>query len=189
METTITTCGWVLFGLLTAALTIFAVAFLYGCGFLGYRLSSRLIRERKWWKKAVRQGDHRITHYAAVTMSDRLGYGEAATLGGTSETQTKITQTDMTTEEKAKAYAENIFGNPITPRGIEETRVARNAYLAGATEALASQWKDPRLSCRRMIDRCLLRPIVRTRSCAMQSPISLQEHGISRMIGIMTAEC
>lgn len=140
METTITTCGWVLFGLLTAALTIFAVAFLYGCGFLGYRLSSRLIRERKWWKKAVRQGDHRITHYAAVTMSDRLGYGEAATLGDTSETQTKITQTDMTTEEKAKAYAENIFGNPITPRGIEETRVARNAYLAGATEALASQW-------------------------------------------------
>ncbi|MBJ2192844.1 MAG: hypothetical protein JFT09_05800 [Muribaculaceae bacterium] len=62
METTITTCGWVLFGLLTAALTIFAVAFLYGCGFLGYRLSSRLIRERKWWKKAVRQGDHRIRH-------------------------------------------------------------------------------------------------------------------------------
>ena len=145
METTITTCGWVLFGLLTAALTIFAVAFLYGCGFLGYRLSSRLIRERKWWKKAVRQGDHRITHYAAVTMSDRLGYGEAATLGGTSETQTKITQTDMTTEEKAKAYAENIFGNPITPRGIEETRVARNAYLAGATEALSSQWKDPKV--------------------------------------------
>lgn len=145
METTITTCGWVLFGLLTAALTIFAVAFLYGCGFLGYRLSSRLIRERKWWKKAVRQGDHRITHYAAVTMSDRLGYGEAATLGGTSETQTKITQPDMTTEEKAKAYAENIFGNPITPRGIEETRVARNAYLAGATEALASQWKDPKV--------------------------------------------
>ncbi len=113
METTITTCGWVLFGLLTAALTIFAVAFLYGCGFLGYRLSSRLIRERKWWKKAVRQGDHRITHYAAVTMSDRLGYGEAATLGGTSETQTKITQT--------------------------------NAYLAGATEALSSQWKDPKV--------------------------------------------
>lgn len=46
----------------------------------------------------------------------------------------------MTTEEKARAYAENIFGNPITPRGIEGTRVARNAYLAGATEALASQW-------------------------------------------------
>ena len=46
METTITTCGWVLFGLLTAALTIFAVAFLYGCGFLGYRLSSRLIRKQ-----------------------------------------------------------------------------------------------------------------------------------------------
>lgn len=46
----------------------------------------------------------------------------------------------MTTEEKAKAYAENIFGNPITPRGIAEKRAARNAYLAGATEALASQW-------------------------------------------------
>ncbi len=51
----------------------------------------------------------------------------------------------MTTEDKAKAYAENIFGNPITPRGIEETRVARKAYLAGAAEALASQWKDPKV--------------------------------------------
>lgn len=51
----------------------------------------------------------------------------------------------MTTEEKARAYAENIFGNPITPRGIEETRVARKAYLAGAADALASQWKDPKV--------------------------------------------
>lgn len=81
METTITICGWVLFGVLTVALTIFAGAFLYGCGFLGYRLSTRLLRECKGWKKAIRKGDHRITHYAAITMSDRLGYGEAATLG------------------------------------------------------------------------------------------------------------
>ena len=51
METTITTCGWVLFGLLTAALTIFAVAFLYGCGFLGYRLSSRLIKSANGGRK------------------------------------------------------------------------------------------------------------------------------------------
>ena len=51
----------------------------------------------------------------------------------------------MTTEEKAKAYAENLFGSPITPRGIAEKRAARDAYLAGATEALASQWKDPKV--------------------------------------------
>lgn len=81
METTITTCGWVLFGILIAALIIFAVAFLYGCGFLGYHLSTRLIRERKWWKKAVREGNYRVTYHAAVTMSDRLEYGETATLG------------------------------------------------------------------------------------------------------------
>ena len=81
METTITICGWVLFGALTLAMTAFVAAFLYGCTFLGYRLSTRLIRERRWWKKAVREGNHRITHYAALTMCDRLGYGETATLG------------------------------------------------------------------------------------------------------------
>lgn len=81
METTITIFGWVLFGLLILAATAFAAAFLYGCTFLGYRLSTRLMRERKWWKKAIREGNYRVTYLAAVTMSERLGYGEKATLG------------------------------------------------------------------------------------------------------------
>lgn len=81
METTITICGWVLFGLIAIAITAFVAAFVYGCTFLGYQLSTRLIRERRWWKKAVRDGNHRIVRCAAVTMSDRFGYGETATLG------------------------------------------------------------------------------------------------------------
>lgn len=51
----------------------------------------------------------------------------------------------MTTEEKAKAYAENEFSDPITLGGIAAKLAAKNAYLAGATEALASQWKDPKV--------------------------------------------
>lgn len=47
----------------------------------------------------------------------------------------------MTTEEKAKAYAEKL---PVTAAtwGMRKSVIA-DAYLAGATEALASQWKDP----------------------------------------------
>ena len=51
----------------------------------------------------------------------------------------------MTTEEKARAYAENEFSDPITLGGIAAKLAAKNAYLAGATEALASQWKDPKV--------------------------------------------
>lgn len=80
METTITTCGWVLFVILTAAMIAFALAFIWGCSFLGYHLSTRLIRERKWWKKIIREQNHRMTHYAAIVMRDRLGYGATATL-------------------------------------------------------------------------------------------------------------
>jgi len=49
----------------------------------------------------------------------------------------------MTTEEKARAYAENL---PVTAAtwGMRK-RVIADAYLAGATEALASQWKDPKV--------------------------------------------
>lgn len=81
METIITSCGWLLLGLLTAAIVTFAAVFLWGSGYLGYHLSTRFIRERKWWKKAVRESNYKITHYAAIVMSDRLGYGESATLG------------------------------------------------------------------------------------------------------------
>ena len=44
----------------------------------------------------------------------------------------------MTTEEKARAYAENL---PATAAawGMRKNVIA-DAYLAGATEALASQW-------------------------------------------------
>lgn len=80
METTITTCGWVLLAILTAAMIAFAVAFIWGCGFLGYHLSTKLIRERKGWKKAIRESNHKITQYAAIIMSDKLGYGATATL-------------------------------------------------------------------------------------------------------------
>ena len=54
----------------------------------------------------------------------------------------------MTTEEKAKAYAEKAY-YPAPEYGWYEsdheamTDVLEQAYLTGATEALASQWKDP----------------------------------------------
>lgn len=49
----------------------------------------------------------------------------------------------MTTEEKARAYAEKL---PVTAAtwGMRK-RVIADAYLTGATEALASQWKDPKV--------------------------------------------
>ena len=56
----------------------------------------------------------------------------------------------MTTEEKAKAYAEKAY-YPAPEYGWYEsdheamTDVLEQAYLAGATEALASQWKDPKV--------------------------------------------
>lgn len=54
----------------------------------------------------------------------------------------------MTTEEKARAYAEKAY-YPAPEYGWYEsdheamTDVLEQAYLAGAAEALASQWKDP----------------------------------------------
>lgn len=56
----------------------------------------------------------------------------------------------QTTEEKAKAYAEKAY-YPAPEYGWYEsdheamTDVLEQAYLAGATEALASQWKDPKV--------------------------------------------
>lgn len=72
---------------------------------------------------------------------------EGKRLGGTSETQTKITQTDMTTEEKAVKQAELHFKMLCNYTSPEELikRAYRAGYLAGATEALASQWKDPKV--------------------------------------------
>lgn len=81
MDIIITTLGWILYMILIATLTAFAVACIYGCAQLGYHISTRLIRERRLWKRIVRQGNYKIIQYAAIVMSDRLGYGENATLG------------------------------------------------------------------------------------------------------------
>lgn len=56
----------------------------------------------------------------------------------------------MTTEEKARAYAEKAY-YPAPEYGWYEsdheamTDVLEQAYLTGATEALASQWKDQKV--------------------------------------------
>ena len=80
METTITICGWVLAGTIALVLAVFIAAAIWGAAFLGYQLSTRFLRERRGWQKAIRESNHKITHYAAIIMSDRLGYGEDATL-------------------------------------------------------------------------------------------------------------
>ena len=43
----------------------------------------------------------------------------------------------MTTEEKARAYADRYEAKPMAETAIR-------AYIAGHFEALASQWKDPK---------------------------------------------
>ena len=52
----------------------------------------------------------------------------------------------MTTEEKAKAYAESVidsFGTNGVPCGIKDIKhMIAEGYFVGATEALASQWKE-----------------------------------------------
>lgn len=80
METIISTCGWLLFGTLALCFFAFAAACIWGASFLGYHLTTREIRERKWWKKAVRESNYKIILAAAETMSHRLGYGTTATL-------------------------------------------------------------------------------------------------------------
>lgn len=44
----------------------------------------------------------------------------------------------MTTEEKARAYADRYEAKPMAETAIR-------AYVAGHFEALASQWKDPKV--------------------------------------------
>ena len=61
----------------------------------------------------------------------------------------------MTTEEKARAYAEKKtencvsehYGSMMMRRRVErfDSYDIEQAYEAGATEALASQWKDPKV--------------------------------------------
>ena len=55
----------------------------------------------------------------------------------------------MTTEEKARAYAEKVFCDAARIHSERPWNEFRDtyaaAYLAGATEALASQWKDPKV--------------------------------------------
>ncbi len=59
----------------------------------------------------------------------------------------------MTTEEKAKAYAEKRLANDLSGKALacDKSELLFNAYDIeqayedGATEALASQWKDPKV--------------------------------------------
>ena len=59
----------------------------------------------------------------------------------------------MTTEEKAKAYAEKELVRTIRRHAHPLDKLApyfdskdiQQAYLAGATEVLTSQWKDPKV--------------------------------------------
>ena len=59
----------------------------------------------------------------------------------------------MTTEEKARAYAEKELACAIRRHAHPLDKLApyfdfkdiQQAYLAGAAEALASQWKDPKV--------------------------------------------
>ena len=59
----------------------------------------------------------------------------------------------MTTEEKAKAYAETRLANDLSGKALacDKSELLFNAYDIeqayedGATEALASQWKDPKV--------------------------------------------
>lgn len=58
----------------------------------------------------------------------------------------------MTTEEKARAYAETRLANDLSGKALAcdksellfNTYDMKQAYEDGATEALASQWKDPK---------------------------------------------
>lgn len=80
MDPTITICGWILFGAISLAAALFILGCLWAAAYLGYLISTRYIRERKGWKRAIRQGNYKITRHAALVMRDRLGYGKDATL-------------------------------------------------------------------------------------------------------------
>lgn len=47
---------------------------------LGFHISTRLIRERKAWKQAIKRGNLEKIRMAAFIMRDRLQYGGEATL-------------------------------------------------------------------------------------------------------------
>lgn len=81
METIIDICGWLAAGIAALSIAIFAAAFLWGCGWLGFRLATRTMRERRWWKRAVERGNIKVTYQAASTLCHRCGYGTDATLG------------------------------------------------------------------------------------------------------------
>lgn len=55
----------------------------------------------------------------------------------------------MTTEEKARAYAERYEAKPMAETAIR-------AYIAGHFEALASQWKDPKVELPEDATQCLV---------------------------------
>lgn len=80
MDTIISTCGWLTFGIIATAIALFALGFFYGIIKLGIHISTRQIRESNRWKKVVAQQNLAIIRNAAFTLRDRLNYGGDTTL-------------------------------------------------------------------------------------------------------------
>lgn len=80
MDSIINICGWTTFAIIAALASLFALAFAWGFIYLGFHLSTRIIRERKAWKQAIKRGNLEMIRMAAFVMRDRLKYGGEATL-------------------------------------------------------------------------------------------------------------
>ena len=80
MDYIISICGWTAFAIIAALLSVFTLALAWGAIRLGFHISTRLIKERRAWKKAIKDGNLEMIRGAAFVMRDRLKYGGEATL-------------------------------------------------------------------------------------------------------------
>ena len=80
MDYIISICGWTAFAIIAALLSVFTLALAWGAIRLGFHIPTRLIRERKAWKQAIKRGNLEKIRMAAFIMRDRLQYGGEATL-------------------------------------------------------------------------------------------------------------
>lgn len=80
MDNIISICGWTAFAAIATLLAIFTLALAWGAFRLGIHISTRLIKERRAWKKAIKNGNLEMIRGAAFIMRDRLEYGGKATL-------------------------------------------------------------------------------------------------------------
>lgn len=58
--------------------------------------------------------------------------------------------------EKSQEYAETAFAKALKAPWPEAKQAFADAYLAGATEVLARQWKDPKVELPEMLTRVLV---------------------------------